>query len=162
MFRYFLVRICQVFQFLVRINWVYTRSESPGCSDIPWSESHGCSDTPWSRSTGFHSLIRTPRFSHSLIRTSWVYTPWSESSGCSDISWSEFHLHTTWSESPGILIALHIHVHYHNKLNQICMWSFTCSIWSLRTLTAVGALESVTRVPAASYLTAGLDELSRL
>ena len=32
----------------------------------------------------------------------------------------------------------------------------------LLTLMAVGALERVTRVPAASYRTAGLEELSRL
>jgi hypothetical protein len=30
------------------------------------------------------------------------------------------------------------------------------------TLTAVGALDNVTKVPAASYLTAGLDEFSKL
>jgi len=30
------------------------------------------------------------------------------------------------------------------------------------TLTAVGALDNVTRVPAASYRTAGLDEFNKL
>ena len=36
------------------------------------------------------------------------------------------------------------------------------SLNELLTLMAVGALERVTRVPAASYRTAGLEELSRL